>query len=212
MGSTRAEQLKEERRALMHDIKQLNAALKKERLAAKRANSEWVIPESVMSEALGIFVLCDWARQPVRKFLRLHGSHQRWSPAADCVLDKLVDDAFLDRDLDFLANVDPVCSRALDIIKEWSVAQWVIDANAKHGVAPSTAQLLHEVVKRGASSAASVRMRNATGRPWANRWFCFLLSRCQAVCALRFRKRWGGRIGTIKVKPEIKPALKRAKV
>ena len=218
MWAVRAEQLAEERRALIHDIKQLDLAIKKEQLAVKRANSEWVFPESVVSDALGIFVLCGWARQPVRKFLRLHGSRQRWQPAADCFLDKLIDEAFLNCDLDFLVNAEPICSRALDIIKEWGVAQWVLDANAKRGVAPSTAQLLDKVVEQGASSAVSVRMKSTTGRPSASarKWATRCLSFCGAavldsICA-RFRKRWGGRIGTIKVKPDIKPELKRAKV
>ena len=179
MCAARREQLREERCAKIHEIKQLDVLIKKERLAVKRATAEWLIPVSVLSDALGIFVLCDWARQPVRKFLQAHGSRQRWSPATDSFLDRLIDDAFLSCDLDILANAQPVSVHALSIIKEWGVAKWVLDANATRGVAPSTAQLLHEVVEQGATTAVSVRMKNTTHRPSASarKW----ASRCSSL-------------------------------
>ena len=85
--------------------------------------------------------------------------------------------------------------------EEWGLKEWAEDLNRRRGLAPSTAAVLQEKERRRARVSAAVQpsawgtAEGARGRMRATRW----------------RRRWGGRFGSIRKREDVTPEELRAK-
>ena len=170
----------EDLRAQKHDLNTVLKDLSLERARAarvaksctKRANAIWNVPESIMSDALRLYAHCEWDLQPAVTFLRKVGGQRGWPPLVDAGLNRMVEHAFLESELEALLT-EPSDAKAQVVLKEWRLASFCINAN-RNGVAPTTAQLSQRAAPL-AINAPSILCKTASQRPsrnarkWASR-------------------------------------------
>jgi hypothetical protein len=188
---------------------ELNSSLREVRLEAKREKqkgrdtkkseaSAWRLSTALLHTLLIIYSLAGYTAEPAVKFLAVSGRKRRWPFRSDDALQVMVEDQFLQVDADHLACLtdldDPVDAaamrQALSYVEQWRLFAWVERLNSELGVAPSTDFVLRRLEENRMHVPEDVRPRAvgsvADGR--ARQW------------ARRFRRRWGGRHGSIKVR------------
>ena len=137
------------------------------------------------------------------------GKRRRWPSKREEDLEREVEDMFLECDLEELlawcnisAPPDPKAMEvAMRVAEEWRLAEWVRLLNEQRGVAPSTAMVLERFEQRRSQLPEGVRPgpRGVAVEDKVRAW------------ALRWRRRWGGRHGSIQAREDIPLEEMRAK-
>ena len=179
------------------DLEEVNARLKEIRVRSqqirqKTGASKQPLDNSVLSAAAVVFGACE----EIEPALRFASAHIKRAMTDDA-LAILVRDAFARRDLaafawdtdSLLLEFTPVLAdRIQQYVLEWRTVAWARDQNQTCGVAPSTRQLLDHIAEQGVRNPV-VRGRTETGRP----------NNKSRAWAARFRARWRGRVGAVRI-------------
>ena len=192
--------LSQDRRAQMQRLRRMRRSLAR----------AWVLPRDILSAALVVYERCSWVAEPSVAFLHGVARRKRWPPRSDEDVEMLLEQAFLDFDIDELGQLqslhdalDPTLKRRVHRhVNEWQVVLWGRGLNSDHGVAPSTASLLHKAREVPGVVPVSATGTTITGRPdnKARAW------------AGRFRKKWRARIGKVRLDSSVNPTERQAKV
>ena len=194
--------LRSRKDALANELRQVRSQCGSERKRARRvqqaAARAWKLSTELLHPTLIMYFLCDCVATPAVAFLRRSGRQRHWPPRDDQMLRRLVEDAFIEVDMDSLVQLtdvdDPLDSVAMNValryIQEWKIVQWGCALNSHHGVAPSTASIVRQAANVGTTFPSATFGATRTGRP----------DRCARMWATRFRRRWGARLGKIRVR------------
>ena len=135
---------------------------------------------------------------PLIEFFRSQGRQRHWRDKTDDELSEIIERAFLDTDVCVIAPLsDPeappnigAMRTALGRMVQWWVAQWTLTQNRVRGVAPSTTSVLVHFEALWLQLPEGVRPS-----PWGT-------SRAVAPHKRisRWRRRWGGRYGALRVR------------
>ena len=182
--------------------RELAAALRDNRLRQKRARRarevearQWVLTEEMRRVALSIFMLTEYATEPVVKYLQTCARMRHWPPKEDTAVAEMVDQLFLASDMDEAAALsdtaepldEAVLMTALKHADQWNVVQWCKLQNEMHGTAPSSQAMLDKLEQRRLQTPVQSRSASmgttalSRGRAWAR----------------RLRLRWSGRFKAI---------------
>ena len=182
-------------------------ALRRNRLELRRAQRtaraaarvrEWGLSVRVRNTAVIIYDLTGFRTEPVSRFLATVGRQRHWRAKPEPAMKAFVEDIFIELvesagalacaalvDVDAPSDVLAM-QTAQRWAEEWSLFCWAELQNAERGVAPSTRALLARLT---ASRAAAGRAPpGTTSQSKVRQW------------ATRFRRRWGGRFGSIPAK------------
>ena len=207
---TKLERLIKQRAELVNERSAVSIKLRAEKCAIQRhrrsAADEWQVPRHVMASALLIYMECGWAVEPAVKFLLAHGASKRWRKLKGAVVQEMLESEFLAFEESELLGLraahatrdDRSAQRAETYIAEWRLVAWCRSMNAKHGVAPSTADVIKKARELVVTGAAALHARTNTGRPnniarkWASRFRVRNnLKGCFIICVYKVQKEVG---------------------
>ena len=201
---------RERKRALTAELADVHRAAKRvrKREATRRSASArvWLVEGVKLNIVLAIYVLADCRHEPAVSYFRRMGRQHRWLQNSDTELIVLVEDLFLAADINQLAslsNVDHhdgshVLRAATDYVWQWRLASWTAQQNDK-GITPPTSLVLDQWAKN----------RIADLRPPYLDSTAFASARMRA---LRWRRKFGGRIGAIRVRQHTPVDVMQSKV
>lgn len=146
----------------------------------------------------------------VLHFLRGSGGKFRVCDIADKPLLEIAERSFLDADLEYvtaLADVaHPADAKAMRVARrqlaEWKLFEWCESLNVNKGATPSTGALLRRAQQCGDALPDAIFALSPSGsialvaRAWAQKW----------------RRRWGARLGTLRVRETLSVDEMRSKV
>ena len=182
-------------------------ALRRNRLELRRAQCaaraaarvrDWQLPVSVRNTAVIIYDLAGFKTEPVARFLATVGRQRGWRTKPDLAMTAFVEDMFIELMngaeahavaalVDVAEPSDVLAMRtAQRWAEEWNLFCWAELQNIERGVAPSTRALLARLTATRA--AAGHAPPGTTSQSKVRKW------------ATRFRRRWGGRFGSIPAK------------
>ena len=142
--------------------------------------------------ALLVYVLSGYDIEPTIVALR---KTKRFEFQTDDERKRLIEQSFLNTniaELSSLIETEPPgasLQTARCIIHEWGVVKWCRDLNFACGIPVSTHELLKRIQLDWDGLPRAVFATTRSGKP----------SRCARTWAARFRKRWGGRIGSVRI-------------
>ena len=203
----RARALHLERAAIDEALASSRAELRRAQAQARSHARAWVLAAPLRREVLIVYVLAGYDTEPAAHYLRKVAARRKWPPMDTDVL-KLVEDAFMSADPDEIAALtdavapsDPAAMQsASKCVEEWRLVRWARDQNTGRGVAPTTDALL----QRLASDRLACGHDEPHGRGTA-------IDASARMWATRFRRRWGGRVGSIGTSPTLTASDMRAK-
>ena len=183
------------------DVRRAEANARKARWKQSLVQSRvWCLTGRARNTALAVFMLADFAAEPVVVYLRRVGGQRRWPDRSDGELMDCINDTFsVEAAADLVNLVDydvthdmAALTTASDIVHQWRVALWTAEQNRK-GITPSTGAVLDEFETRRAQLPEYARAKawgtsgEQSARQRASRW----------------RRRWGGRIGKFQALEEV---------
>ena len=182
--------------------------LRRAKAAAKSRARAWELTAELRKSPLSVYVLGGYEVEPAVRFLRDMGQRRRWPSIPDAAAHRMVEDLFLAADLEEIAAVSaapdphdsPPMRAAMKAVEEWKLVVWTRMQNSERGVAPSTDAVLQRLAADRALAGHPCphdrgTVADSPARMWATRW----------------RRRWGGRSGTIRVVDELPVAERRDK-
>ena len=208
-------ELAAQKRRLDAELAQVGEALAKARRANRAAEAargrQWVLTE----ELANVVILMCWqaggAVAPAVKFLSGVG-RQRWpaAPRSDGEIAALVDECFAGAEMAKLLSLtdptnpsDPAAARtAARYVQEWAVHGWASALNTEKEVAPRAQTVLAKCEEHRSQCAGGAQppprgvVTSGGSRKWLSRW----------------RARWGGFYGRLRVRDEPPLDEMRAKV
>ena len=192
--------------------RELDAAMAENRRETKRAKqqakddakaqaSAWALSPFLRHAALVLYVLTGYATEPVVKFLMANGRKRHWPEKTEEELILMIEQLFLDTDLDEAAALTDLeapadvaaMKAALKYSEQWRVVEWTRSLNSGQGLAPSTDRVLVQLEQQRQQLPESVRpcpvgtASQASARVWAAAW----------------RRRWGGKHAHIKLRDDV---------
>ena len=187
--------------ALVETRLALRQARQQERDRAKRLGRAWALTDPLVRVVLIIYNLSEYDHDPAIEFLRDTAHKRRWPQKPEAELRRLVEDRFLEADPDELAAwvdksapADPgALDSAIKYVEQWQLVKWTMRLNEQAGVAPSSDAALQCLEEGKAKLPEAHRPKpagtsaEAKGRMWARRW----------------RLKWGGRIGKVRVQDDV---------
>ena len=164
------------------------------------AGRAWQLTDSLLRVVLIAHTLADGMVDPSVVFLTRKGREHHWPDRSEEDIADLVYTAYAHADInDVAALVDmdnptdeAALSTAVSYVEQWRAVVWS-KAQNRLGVAPSTGAVVDHLEERRGRLPASVRPTSwgssaiASSRKRVSRW----------------RRRWGGRIATIRVREEV---------
>ena len=181
--------------------RELTQARDQSRAARRSRDAVWSFPARIEDTALVIYDLAGFVTEPAVHYLGGEAAKRRWPPKPAAALALLVESWFVRADVSRLAGLcdiagpsDPSAMHvALSWVEQWRLATWARDLNSVKGVAPSTDAVLRQLETRRMALPAAVMPppRGTSAVPRARMW------------ALRWRRRWGGRHGTIRPRDDL---------
>ena len=191
--------------ALRGRKRELQAELATLRLQAKRARRnvvrrlssmerEWLVAGDHLKVTLAIYMLTDYSMDASVAYLKRMGRQRRWPNKTHAELIRIVEELFLNADLqdlvllsDWWSDVgDRIMQTAADFAWQWRLVAWSSRQNYK-GIAPPTAIVLDEWARARAEVPAHLR---PTG--WGHSAQVSARMR-----VMRWRRRFAGRSGQI---------------
>jgi hypothetical protein len=179
-------------------------------VAAERVSARaWQLGPSLTNEAVLTYALAGCSAEPAVRFLVATGRQRHWPERAEDDLRTLVEDLYLQIDLEDLVSLmdtesplDAAAMRAAQRrVLEWRLFTWTQGLNYDKGVAPCTAALLDRLEECRSSLPGVARpiSRGGVTESRARRW------------ATRWRRFWGGRHGRLRLREPITAATMRSK-
>ena len=207
-------ELHEREQDIAAGLQLIRAAEKRERQKQKNAKKKqaaaWQASTTLVHTLLIKYALSGYVAEPAVKYMANYARRRRWPERDEQVLAEMVEQYFLDVDVDELTaladTADPqdaaAMREAMPYVEQWRLCVWATRLNEQHGVAPSTDSVLMRLEANRMQLPEEVRPRAvgcvADGR--ARKW------------ALGWRRRWGGRHGKIRVREDVPVAELREKV
>ena len=189
------------------DVHRAAKRLRKREATRRSASARvWLVEGVKLNIVLAIYVLADCRHEPAVSYLRRMGCQHRWLQNSDTELIVLVEDLFLAADINQLASLSHVdrhdgshvLRAATDYVWQWRLASWTAQQNDK-GITPPTSLVLDQWAKN----------RIAELRPPYLDSTAFASARMRA---LRWRRKFGGRIGAIRVRQHTTVDVMQSKV
>ena len=211
---SRLEALRRRRAELDERLKDVNLELgeflRSQKSERARASRVWKLTERLQRIALIAYVLADYTPEPAVVFLRNAGGARGWPDASDDELAFMVEQLFLEADVDEVAALsdesDPLDYHAVRVAaryaREWRLVVWGRRLNEDCGIAPSVRMLVDKAFELGVSSSSGVspkpigRAVGSAAKAWAR----------------KFRIRWGARYGSVKAQEVVPVEEMRTKV
>jgi hypothetical protein len=182
--------------ALRHNRLELRRAQRAARSAARVR--DWRLPTGIRNTAVIIYDLVGFKTEPVARFLAAVGRERHWRVKSEPIMRAFVEDMFIEL---MASDEAPGVAALVDVTEpsdvlamrtarrwaeEWDLFCWAERQNVERGVTPSTRALL---VRLTASRAATGQAPpGTTAQSKVRKW------------ATKFRRRWGGRFGSIPAK------------
>lgn len=196
--------------ALVANRAALQRAARKDRYVRMRAAQSWQLSVTERETVVMIYTMSGYAVAAAVVYLQDVCRKRKWHLKGKEELQALVEDLFLASEPRRVAELcdqevpaSPAAMRvAARYCVEGGLAEWVGHANQRQGVAPSTEAVLGELERRRLGLPEAIRFPSRGG-PVENR---------ARVWALQWRRRWGARHGTIRVREELSVAEMRSKV
>ena len=188
------------RAALTSAIAENRRRRKQTHAIAKATANAWQLTQDLRRSVLAVYVSSAYDAEPAARQLANIGRARKWPTITEASARKMVEDLFLEADVGELAGLSgphgptdsPAMRAAAKISEEWKLVVWARRQNADKGVAPCTDHLLQRVAdNRLALGHASPQERGTVADGAARMW------------ATRFRRRWGGRFGSIAAREEV---------
>ena len=178
--------------------KQLIKQEEKKAAAAQRsAARRWQLTPWLKQVALAIYLHAEYRAAPAIKFLQTVASKRSWPRKEDQELQRMVEDLFAAADMQELLGLyeleepdDPsVVAEVIKYVQEWRPVEYVRDMNSRVGVAPSTEDILRQLEANRLQLPVQCRpeSKGTAAEAKAKMW------------AKRFRERWGGRHGKLRI-------------
>jgi hypothetical protein len=208
------EELRARQQAVCAALGEAGRAIDAERRRAQRATQRsekaWRLVGKLRNEVLLMYWLAACNAEAAVKHLEAAGRQRHWPRASEEFLTEMIENCFLHADVDELAALgdesapsDAAAMRtACRCVADWRVAVWVRLMNEEKGVAPSTGRVLARTGAERARFAVAEQFQSlgsaadVRGRKWAHRW----------------RLRWGGRIGKLRIQEPLSVEEMRSKV
>ena len=182
--------------ALAQTNRELKAAQRQQKSRGEAAARAWKLPTLLAHALLIIYQLADSAAAV--KYLVNYSRKRHWPQKPEDEVKSMVEDVFLEADVGFLASLadmenpaDAEAMRlALPYIEQRRLVVWATGLNEQHGLAPSTEAVLQRLEQSRARIPERARppyqgiVADNRGRKWAQ----------------QFRRRWGARHGSMKVR------------
>ena len=202
--AVRLGQLSDRKRKLDEEIASLRPLLKKARNAAAwqaRARSRvWVIAGRRRIVTLTLYVMTQAETAATLKYMQRLGRQNCWPDKSDAELLGLLRDLLQATDEAELESLDDearapdleAMTSAVKFLQRWSVSVWVAMQNRRNGVAPSSAAVLDKFEAHRAALPIEIRPPplgsafSSSARKELTRW----------------RRCWGGRLGSIPTSDE----------
>ena len=226
MEGGRLNDLRSQQKALAESLatarKELRAARRQEARAKEQSRSQWALAPAGDDDAVSIHSLPEFSKvalilydragyQPdaAAAFLAKVAAKKRWEQKPVEAVEALVRELFLKVSLPEYASLCDLqsCSDfaamgdALRFWGEWVLVAWAKDANHRLGVAPSTEAVLEQ----------AERLRQELPADWRPASKGSAASVAARSWCLRWRRRWGGRIGAIRSRDDMSPVAMLAK-
>ena len=181
--------------------KEIKGEQQKAQDKARSVKKQWEVTPYLKKVTMIIYMLAGFQAPPAAKYLHITGCRRRWPIKSDEELERLVEDLFLEVDVDMLAHTsdlqapeDPAAAKeVLKYVEQWRALEHVKDLNQRIGIAPSTELVLQKLeesrLKIPEPSRPSSLGVSAEGkaRMWARRW----------------RQRWGARHGRLRLRDKV---------
>ena len=191
-------ELRASRQKLKHDIGNARQKVKK---AEQAANKCWVVAGPLLNTIVIIMHLAGPATEAAAKYLALEAIRRQWPDKRAEELDDTVANCYLDYpDGELLDLIDagspsdgPSFAKAYEWVEQWRLYRWTAELNTKNAVAPSTEFVLQRYERNIAQVPEQLRPqhRGGSAEPRARMW------------ALRWRRRWEGKMGKIPVTEDV---------
>ena len=208
------ESLLTRRSALQQEIGATRAALQRaaqrDRYVRLRGALAWHLSPVQRDIILIIYMLAQDSPAPAAVSLQHLARRRKWPQKPVETLEAMTENLFIASEPRRLVELSdlrsPAAPAAMKVAAlfwvEWCLAAWVGDANQRKGIAPSTGALLQELERRRLElpEASRFRSRGGSAENKARVW------------ALQWRRRWGARLGRVRVREDISAAEMRAKV
>jgi hypothetical protein len=189
-------QLKAARRELKHDMRKMKDQ-------DRAATNKWVLRGPLLNTVLMIYSLADCTAAPASMYLMIAARKRQWPEKEEEEVRRLVEQCFVDaqiEELTALLDADTTADKvglkkAVEFVEQWRLRVVVSGFNYKQGVAVSTDAVLKRYETNVAELPEDVRppLRGTSDQPAARMW------------TKRWRARWGGKYGKIKVVEEVPP-------
>ena len=192
------------KRALDQAVSQTRAALRKARRTVAAADAatrrQWVLVGDVFNAVVLMCWQAGGDTAPAVKYLQGVARQRGWPKSDDAAIAALVTECVVGADMDCLLELTdestPVGASAARVaaryVQEWALYTWACQLNVGPGVAPRTKAVLAECEAHrsrcagGAQPPPRGNVTSATARMWASRW----------------RQRWGGGYGRLRVRDQ----------
>jgi hypothetical protein len=212
--ATRLEELRARQLAICSALREASQALDTEgrraQRAAQRCERAWRLVGKLRNEVLLIYWLAGCSSEAACKHLAAAGRQRHWPSLTEKSLRELVEDSFLQADINELAaladETGPADAEALRTavrrVAEWRAVVWARNLNEENGVAPTTGMVLARIqIERDRLLVAEDFQRlgivaEAKGRKFAERW----------------RSRWGARLAKLRIQEPLTLEEMRRKV
>ena len=208
MEAASLEELRRRRQRVREDLADAGRQAKLAKSRAASAERVWKLVGAVLKTVLIIHKLAGGAVDPSVVFLTRKGRERGWPDRTDEELANLVHAAYAAADMGevaALADMDnstdaPALSMAVDYVEQWRVAVWARAQN-RLGIAPGGSDVLRHADQRRSRLPVPARPS-----PWGSNESAASRKRLS-----RWRGRWGGRVGKLRVREEVPLADMREK-
>lgn len=184
-------------------------ARQREKDAKKGQAKAWSLTGLLKHAVLIVYILTGYKSEPVVTFLTNNGRKRHWPERTDEELLSLVNDLFLEVGLEELAALSDMTAPsdiesmrvAVAYVEQWGVVVWTRQQNANNGVTPCTEFVLQRFEEGRGRVPENVRPRaigvasDARARVRIGAW----------------RRRWGGRVGRLRIREDVQPPELRRK-
>ena len=211
--SGRREELIQERATVDAELRDIRRRLQNAQhqaaAAERKRKRQWQLPEDLKRVLVILYHKGHPDPRAATSFLAGAASKRNWEERPEGDMRQVAQDTYLEISVEDLVSLcdadrpsDPKAMRtALRHWGEWRLALWVQDTNQVKGVAPSTQAVLDQLERRYRELPDGLRPR---ARGMAN-------EARERMFALRLRRRWGMRHGSIRAREDISVEEMRAK-
>ena len=208
-GASLHEQLSARRAELAEVRHEVDLARRRARSASAAQARHRKLTDTALRVALIIYTLARGDTEPAVVFLRAQGRKRGWPPKEDDEIADVAVWAFIEAEDTFLVDLTDVDAPsdaeamrvALDYVEQWRVSREALEHNVARGVAPGSASMFQRFEARRQELLEAVRpyarglSAQAKGRSFMK----------------RFRRRWGGRYGALRVREQVPLQLLQSK-